>query len=151
MGKMFTTLLAAAILQIPQATAGLELPKSVKANTPLKASITLSIPEGNHAYAPAKNSMYITVEVLAPEGSKYKLTQVTYPKGESKTYPGLGDEVALVYEGAIKIPVQISMPKGTKDRFAFKLNVRVQMCTNEGGTCFPPQTIALAGSLKVTK
>jgi hypothetical protein len=122
-------------------------PKSVKAGSPIKASVMLEVPNGYHAYAPGQPNV-LPVEITAPAGAKCKLLKATFPKGEEKSYEG-GDK-AWVYEGKTEIQVSLSTPKNASGKLLFKVVVKAQLCSNVGGTCYPPQEIILNGAVKVT-
>ncbi|SRR5581483_1415169 len=123
--------------------------KSAKAGSTITATITAKIPANHHAYAPpmGKDGSPV-VNVALPKGSKLKIVNVSYPPGEYKKYQSFGDMVLHVYEGTIKIPVKIAIPKNIKGQTKIGLTLFYQICDN-AGSCYPPKTVALTADIKV--
>ena len=136
--------------QLPSCTSTLEMSsKAAKAGSMVKGTVTVMVPESNHAYAPPAKSDEITIAVTPLAGSKFKLMKVAYPKGQAKNYPGFGEEPILAYEGKVQIPVQIQLPKDAKGKFAVKLNVRSQVCSNTEGQCYPPKNETVTATVTI--
>lgn len=137
--------LAAAFLTfaLPEVKCTLEAPKTAKAGAVLKGNIVLDIPEGSHAFAPpAKNG-----ELIVTVASVSKGFRATFPPGQLKKFPGLDE--ANVYEGMVRIPFQLPIPKGAKGKFNFTVQMRTQLCSNSEGQCYPPKTETLKGSVTI--
>jgi DsbC/DsbD-like thiol-disulfide interchange protein len=126
----------------PKAT--LVLPKSAKAGKQVKATLRIVFEEGLHGYQnpPTKDYM-IPVEVKS--ATKGLAIKPAYPKGVVKEF--MGEETA-VYEGAIEIPILITVPKKTGP-LIIKLDVGYQQCTDEA--CYAPATLSVSGKLTITK
>lgn len=139
----------AASPQMPDAKVKVKGPASAKAGGTARLTVTLEIPKGHHAYAPPASGSQLVVNVSAPAKSAYKITKVTYPKGVLKAYPGLGDEKVRSYEGVVKIPVDVALPKGARRAIAVTLDVRTQLCTNDSGQCFPPKTATVTVAVPI--
>lgn len=133
--------------QIPASTATLQAPKTAKAGAVLRATVVLSIPEGNHVIVPPGKKDQIPVAVLPQDGAKYKLLRVDYPKGLTKRYPGFGDELMNTYEGKVRIPVAVQLPKGGKGKYTLALKVRAQVCSNTQAQCYRPQTDVVSATI----
>ncbi|MBA3726832.1 MAG: protein-disulfide reductase DsbD N-terminal domain-containing protein [Armatimonadetes bacterium] len=135
-----------AAAQGPQVTSRIELAsKFAKPGQILKGMIFLTVPEGYHAYAPSDEGETYKVAIEAVEKATYKLGKIVYPKGLEKSFLG---ENHVVYEGTVKIPVEIAIPRRAKTKYAFKLNVKSQICSNDG-MCLMPRTDELGGTVTI--
>lgn len=150
------TLLAFALFAIASAQGPVSAKASLAVTTPAvtrggtaKATITLNVPAGHHAYAPAKeNSDYIVVAVEAVKGAPYTVA-ATFPKGAMKTYPGVEHPVPA-YEGKVAIPVSFGIPaNASKGRLVVKAVVVSQVCSNSTGVCYPPKRQMVTGTISV--
>src|SRR5262245_53689102 len=103
--------------QIPETKSHLEAPLKVKPGAAVTATAVLEVPAGYHAYANPALHGEVTVEVTPADGAKYKIVKIDYPKGTMSKYPAFGDEEMNSYEGIVKIPVQVKLPKGTKGKY----------------------------------
>lgn len=130
--------------QAPQVTSKIELAaKSAKPGQVLKGTVILTVPVGYHAYAPTDKGETYKIAVEPVEKATYKLGKIIYPEGVAKSFLG---ENYVVYEGIVKIPVQITIPKRAKTKYAFRLNVKSQICSNDG-MCLMPRTDAVVGTI----
>lgn len=131
-------------------SAKLVLSKSkAKAGETISATILMTVPDEHHAYAPpmGKDASPV-VNVSLPKGSKLKLGKVSYPAGQVKVYPNFGDMPLNVYEGVVKIPVKITIPKTATGTMKTTVSLYYQICANSG-TCFPPKTIGVSATVKI--
>ena len=135
--------------QLPETKSRMEGPAKVKPGAMVMASVIVEVPSGNHAYAPPAAHDELTVLVTVPAGAKYKLAKIAYPAGKMVKYPGF-EEPVLAYEGTVKIPVQVQLPKGAKGKVVVKLQVRTQVCSNTEGACYPPKTETVSANVTVS-
>ncbi len=155
--KILRTLLASVVLlvpafaQVPNVISSLKLASTVaKPGSIVKGTITIQIPAGHHAYArPATESGQVLLTITSAADTKARISKVSYPKGVSKKYPGM-DATLNVYEGKIVVPVEFKMPANV-GRVTLTVNVLTQICTNDTGQCFAPNTKKLAASLLLKK
>ncbi|MGI8923672.1 MAG: protein-disulfide reductase DsbD N-terminal domain-containing protein [Fimbriimonadales bacterium] len=133
-----------AAAQAPQVTSKIEFAaKTAKPGQLLKGTVTLTVPEGYHAYAPSDQGETFKVAIEPVAKATYKLGKVVYPGGVAKSFLG---ENHVVYEGIVKIPVEITIPKRARTKYAFKLSVKSQICSNDG-MCLMPRTDEVAGTV----
>lgn len=118
--------------------------KSGPAGSKLKGTLTVTFAEGLHGYQnPPLSEYQIPVKVAGED--KGIVLKVAYPKGQVK---GVAGEQAAVYEGTIKIPIEITLPKKV-GAFKPKLSLSYQQCTESA--CYPPGKVLVEGSITVTK
>jgi DsbC/DsbD-like thiol-disulfide interchange protein len=120
---------------------------SVVANKPVQAVLTVTFPEGLHAYQnPASDPTLIPITVKA--GDKvFKVLKVNYPKGTPASVGGESKPVN-VYEGTIMIPVTLQAP--TKlGKSTINLSLGYQECNAQA--CFPPGTVSAKVAVTVVK
>ena len=124
----------------------LTFPASAKPGATVKGVVELTFAEGLHAYQNPPTDKYQIPVAVSVDSKLYKLT-AKYPKGISKATGG-DPTPAAVYEGTIKIPVTIVVPKkaGTAQ---FKIVVNYQQCND--GSCFPPSSVSGVVKLKIAK
>jgi DsbC/DsbD-like thiol-disulfide interchange protein len=121
---------------------------AVKRGEAVKATIILEIPSGHHAYAPVGESDFIPVTVEGIKGSSYTV-KAYFPKGDSKTYPGL-DHAVMAYEGKVSIPVKFFIPANHKTgKLVVKAVVGSQVCSNQTGVCYAPKRQMVTGTVTV--
>ena len=119
------------------------LPAKAKAGQTVTGTISVTIGAGLHAYQnpPSKDYMIpLSVSVSTPGA---KLKSAKYPVGKSGVFSG---ETARVYEGTVRIPVSIVLPKKHgKQQIAFK--VHYQECNQSA--CFPPGDVTVSAAINV--
>jgi DsbC/DsbD-like thiol-disulfide interchange protein len=135
---------ALAAAQAPKPKAALAWASAAAAGgSALKGTITLTLPEGHHAYPnPPSKSYNIPVKAASADPA-VKLIKASYPKGEMKM---AGGEMTSVYEGVVKIPVEVQLPR-TKGKKTIKLKVSYQLCTES--MCFAPASIEAAQAVTI--
>jgi len=145
---MIATLLMAGIaLQLPRATVTVTLDKpSVSASATLTGHISVTFPDGYHAYQnPPSDQFEIPVKVDLAGGSKFKLVKVKYPKGVPMQVPG-ADKPSNVYTATISIPITLKAPpKAGAATVGLKLSY--QQCNDQA--CLPPDTLDLSAKVTV--
>ncbi|OWU64889.1 MAG: hypothetical protein CBB60_007505 [Armatimonadetes bacterium Cent15-Ar3] len=107
----------------------------------VSGSLTVKIPAGWHAYQNPPKSEFENPVVLSTATKKFKLSKVTYPKGEAKMSSG---NESLVYEGTIKIDFVGGFEKGFKPGkkgYEATLDLAYQLC--DDSTCIPPTSTAV--------
>lgn len=136
-----------ALFQESAPKAQLTLPKQVVAGSPVKGVVTVTFAKGLHGYQNPPTSEYeIPVKItFAQKG--FKLVKATYPKGVDMKLQG-EDKPSKVYEGTIKIPVEISTP-AKPGSYRVSMFVGYQQCNDS--SCFPPATLVVKGSFSVVK
>jgi len=152
--KLFAALLAIASMSalIAQALAreapnapkvSVKLPTTAKAGQTVNGTVLVTIASGLHAYQnpPSQDYMIpISVAVTTPGA---KLKSAKYPAGKSAVFSG---ENTKVYEGTVRIPVSIVLPKKHgKQQIAFK--VHYQECNQSA--CFPPGDVVASAAINV--
>jgi DsbC/DsbD-like thiol-disulfide interchange protein len=122
---------------------------TVKRGAAVDAMLTLQVPSGHHAYAPAKvNEDFIPVSITSVKGASYKVSPA-FPKGADKKYPGM-DHAVSAYEGSVKIPVRFVIPAQAKPgKLTLKAVVTSQVCSNQTGVCYPPKKQMVTGTVTV--
>lgn len=143
--------LAAAALGIaqPKASASLTLESPIaEPGATIKATVSVTIPSGYHAYSnPPSSPDYIPLTISQGDGAE--LIAVHYPRGKMKVFEGISPEPASVYEGTLRIPVELKLPATASGSHALSLKLRVQMC--DDAACYMPQTDTITAVLTVTK
>ncbi len=136
--------LALAAAQAPKPKAALAWAASTAAGgSTLKGTITLTLPEGHHAYPNPPSKDYNIPIKVASADQTVKLIKAAYPKGEMKM---AGGEMTSVYEGAVKIPIEVQLPRA-KGRKTIKLKVSYQLCTES--TCFAPASMEASQAVTI--
>ncbi len=128
-------------------TVKVTLPKDAKVGQKVKGFVEISFAEGLHGYQnPPTDEYQIPVSVTL-ETKGYVLAKPVYPKGVSKATGG-DTKPAGVYEGTIKIPVVITVPKkaGVGE---LKFTVNYQQCNEQA--CFPPSNVVSTVKITVKK
>ena len=121
------------------------LAKEGKAGAPVSGTVTITIPEGWHAYQnpPTDKSGQTPVTVTSPDKSVV-LKSVKYPKGFMMDSFGTP---SAVYEGTIKIPVSLVFK--TPGKQTAKLKVLYMQCNDR--TCMPPKFVNLTAPITIKK
>lgn len=123
------------------------LPKEGKAGTKVKATVEVTFGEGLHGYQNPPSGEYQIPVSLTLDTKGIKLSPVKYPKGTMMSIGG-DPTPAAVYEGTIKIPVEILLPAkvgATELKFTFSY----QQCNDNA--CFPPSKVSASGKILVKK
>lgn len=138
--------LSSAVAQ--QAAVSLRLDsKTAKPGGVVAGVVVVSIPSGLHANQnPPNVEGFIPVSVSLKSGGT--LVAARYPKGEMKTF-GFSDEPLAVYEGDVKIPIQVRLPAEAQGEVPVEVAVQVQMCNDS--SCFPPEVITASATVSVEK
>jgi len=122
-----------------------KLPSSGKAGQTVKATVLLTFAEGLHAYQNPPSTPDLLAIVVTLDTKDAKLKSVTYPAGKDEVVAG-SDKPVRVYEGAIKIPVTVVLPKKHgKLQLAFR--VSFQQCNQQ--SCFPPDNVSARAPIAV--
>jgi DsbC/DsbD-like thiol-disulfide interchange protein len=150
LATVFAALLAISCLaaaQLPQATATLTMDKkSVAAAGTLTGHVTVTFPEGYHAYQnPPTDEFEIPVKLEIAKGSRFKLLKVKYPKGTPLPVAG-ETKPSEVYTDTISIPITLKAP-AKAGAISLLLTLSYQQC-NEN-SCLPPASIDLVAKLTV--
>jgi DsbC/DsbD-like thiol-disulfide interchange protein len=123
------------------------LPKDGKAGTKVKAMVEITFADGLHGYQNPASGEYQIPVVLSLDTKGIKLSPVKYPKGKMMSIGG-DPTPAAVYEGMIKIPVEVTLPSkpgSTELKFTFSY----QQCNDS--SCFPPAKVSVSGKILVKK
>lgn len=123
------------------------LPKTAKPGEKIKATVEVTFGDGLHGYQNPPSGEYQIPVKLTLETKGLKLDPIKYPKGEMLSIGG-DPTPAAVYEGKIKIPVVITLPKKagvTELKFTFSY----QQCNDS--SCFPPAKVSAIGKLLIKK
>ena len=120
-----------------------KLPASAKAGQTVQGTVVVTIGSGLHAYQnpPSKDYMIPLSVSVATQGAKLKSAK--YPVGKTGVFSG---ESARVYEGTVRIPVSVVLPKKHgKQQISFK--VHYQECNQSA--CFPPGDVVASAPVNV--
>lgn len=112
-------------------------------------TVSVKIPDGWHAYQNPPKSEFENPITLSTKTKKFKLTKVTYPKGEAKMSSG---NESLVYEGTIKLEFAGTFEKGFKPGkkgYEAVLDFGYQLC--DDSTCIPPTSTTIKLNWKPAK
>lgn len=142
----FLTILAAVALGQgdTKPTMKLVFPKEAKAGTQVKGTIEVTFSEGLHGYQNPPSDEYQIPVKVSVDTKGFVLGKPAYPKGVMKIMGG-DTKPAAIYEGTIKIPVTVTLPKKPGSA-AIKFTVNYQQCNDQ--SCFPPSTVS--DTLKLT-
>ncbi|MEW5883094.1 MAG: cytochrome c biogenesis protein CcdA [Armatimonadota bacterium] len=120
---------------------------SAKPGAVIAGVVVVSIPSGLHANQnPPNVEGFIPVSVSLKSGGT--LVSARYPKGEMKTF-GFSDEPLAVYEGDVRIPIQVRLPADAQGKVPVEVAVQVQMC--DDSSCFPPEVITASAFVTIEK
>ena len=108
----------------------------------VSGSIVMTVPAGYHAYAPSDKGDTFKVEVSPVEKATFKIVEVKYPAG---TIAEMQGETHSIYRGDVSIPIKIKIPANAKlkSKYAVKLELQSQICSDESGMCLRPTTDTL--------
>lgn len=131
-----------------QAKATLQLDdKTAKAGQVVSGAVTVTIPSGLHANQnPPNVEGFIPVSVSIKSGGT--LVSARYPKGKMKAF-AFSDEPLAVYEGDVRIPIQVRLPADAQGEMPVEVTVQVQMC--DDSSCFPPEFITASASVAIER
>ena len=128
-------------------TVKLTLPKQAKPGAKVQAVVEITFAEGLHGYQnPPKEDYQIPVKV-AFDCKGFVFAKPAYPKGVMRAIGG-DPNPTPVYEGTLKIPVTVTVPK-KPGATEIKVTVSYQQCNDSA--CFPPSTVTGAAKLIVKK
>ena len=121
------------------------LAKEGKVGTAVSGTVTITIPEGWHAYQnpPSDKAAQTPVTVSSPDKSVV-LKSVKYPKGTMMDSFGTP---SAVYEGTITIPVTLIFK--TPGKLTAKLKVLYMQCDHR--TCMPRKFVTLTAPITIRK
>jgi DsbC/DsbD-like thiol-disulfide interchange protein len=117
-----------------------KFPPTVKPGKVLTGYVTITFSEGLHGYQnPPSKDYLIPVSVsITTKGAKLK--PIKYPAGQDETVGGETKPVR-VYEGTVKIPVSLTVPKKA-GKLKLDFMVHYQQCNQQN--CFPPSDVAVS-------
>lgn len=132
-------------------TAKVEVKAEVQMGKAGKVSgkITVTIPDGWHAYQNPPASEYENPVRVASKTKGFTFTKITYPKGED--YVSSGNK-SKVYFNSVVIPFEgksDSKLKPSKGTYRVKFAVDYQLCSDR--TCIPPDSANFELSWKAAK
>ncbi len=123
---------------------------TVKAGGVARGDVIVSIPAGWHAYSnPPTGELLLPLEVSLPEDASVTLVKVVYPRGHLKEFPLLGPDPMGVYEGEVRIPVELAVAASAAGEVPITLLVDVQLC--DDATCLLPQREEVTFTLLVAE
>lgn len=121
--------------------------KTAKPGAVVSGDVQVSIPGGLHANQnPPNVEGFIPVSVSVKSGGT--LVSARYPKGELKRF-AFSEEPLAVYEGDIRIPIQVRLPADAKGEVPVEVAVQVQMCNDS--SCFPPEVITASATVTLER
>lgn len=101
------------------------------------AAVVLDIKPGFHAQSRTPSQdFYIKFDAKFDENPAVTFGEVSYPRGEGKTYPALG--LLNVYEGqtVVRVPIEVK-PDAPPGPVKITGRLRYQIC--DDSVCFPPE------------
>ena len=123
----------------------MKVPKTAKPGATVTGTVEVTFAEGLHGYQNPPTTPDLIPIVLTVDTKDVKLKPVTYPAGKSEKVAGSNTAV-MVYEGTIKIPVKVVLPKKHgKLSVAFKLSY--QQCN--ASSCYPPSDVSASAPITV--
>lgn len=132
----------------PTATIKFDATRAV-AGKPIKGTLTLTLPEGQHGYQNPPADEFENPITLRVSEKGFKLGKVKYPKGVELKMDG-AEKPSLVYEGKVTIPFVLTT--ALKPKTPTKVNVQFfvdyQLCTMS--SCYPPSKLSLKAPLTVS-
>jgi len=143
---LLTFIAAIALGQGAPPTIKIVFPKTAKAGAAVKGTIEVTFADGLHSYQNPPTEDYMIPVKVAVENKGFTLT-AKYPKGVMKAMGG-DPKPAGVYEGTIKIPVTLKVPKNT-GTVQVKFTLHYQECNDQ--SCFPPADVSDTVKLQITK
>lgn len=120
----------------------LTMPKEAKINKAVAGTVSVTIPEGWHAYQNPPTDTYQNPITITSKDKNVVLKSIKYPKGVMHESQGTK---AAVYEGTVKIPISAVFKKAGKQNVKF--TVLYQQC-NES-TCMPPKFVVVQATVNV--
>jgi DsbC/DsbD-like thiol-disulfide interchange protein len=128
-------------------TLKLVFPKTAKAGTVVKGTIEVTFADGLHGYQNPPTEDYQIPVKLSIDTKGFVLGKPAYPKGVLRTMGG-DTKPSAVYEGTIRIPVTVTLPKKPGSA-AVKFTLNYQECNEQ--SCYPPATVSDTVKLTITK
>lgn len=121
----------------------ISIPKTAKPGEAVKGTVTVVFEAGLHGYQNPPSQSYMIPLKIESATKGVTLKSIKYPKGDPIKVAG-EDAPVMVYEGLIKIPVVLVMPKKA-GKVDLSLKVKYQQC-NESA-CYPPAEEKVASSI----
>jgi len=118
------------------------LPKDAKINKAVTGTVTITIPDGWHAYQNPPTDKYQTPITVSTQDKNIVLKNIKYPKGVMHESQGIK---SAVYEGTIKVPFSATFKKAGKQTAKFR--VLYQQCNEQ--TCMPPKFVVVQAVVNV--
>ncbi|HTH52059.1 MAG TPA: protein-disulfide reductase DsbD domain-containing protein [Pyrinomonadaceae bacterium] len=122
---------------------------TVTKGKPARATVTLSIPGGQHANSHNPNSEYAIATVVRASSTKgVKIGAVSYPRGHNRKFQ-FSETPINVYEGRVPFTFNVTVPQNfASSTVKVNVSVRYQTCTEE--VCYSPKTksISLTASVR---
>ena len=115
----------------------------------ISGTVTVKLPEGWHAYQNPPKSEYENPLKIESKTKGFKLTKVSYPKGETLKSSG---SKTLGYVGNVDIPFEGKFDtsiKPTKGTYSVAIEVSYQICSDR--SCIAPDSTKLIIKWKATK
>ena len=121
------------------------LPANAKAGATVKATLTLTFADGLHGYQNPPSDPDLIPVAVSVNTKGVKLKNIAYPAGKAESVGG-DPKPVKVYEGTIKIPVVVVLPK-TKGNLKIRFDAHYQECNDQ--SCFPPSDVFATATVKV--
>jgi DsbC/DsbD-like thiol-disulfide interchange protein len=123
----------------------LQLPASAKAGKAVQGWVVVSFANGLHGYQNPPTKDYLIPISVTSTTKGVTLKSAKYPKGKPEIVAGETSPVN-VYEGTIKIPVTLMLPKQS-GKVKVGMSVHYQQCNAQ--SCFPPGDVSASASVNV--
>lgn len=121
------------------------VPAQAKAGSTVKGTLTMRFADGWHGYQNPPLDQYQNPVSVSLATKGWKLQKVAYPEGIVKEVAGAK---AAVYEGEIKVPFEVVIPKKV-GKSTLEFVVAFQQCNDS--TCLPPGSVTIKLPINVTK
>lgn len=122
-------------------------PKAVLVGSKLTLNVTVTFAPGMHGYQNPPAGEYEIPVTVKVDGKDFKVVKIAYPAGTDSTMGG-SEKPTKAYQGTIKIPVTILVPK-KQAIYNVKVTVGYQQCDDT--TCFPPGDVSATVKVNVAK
>jgi len=114
--------------------------KQISQRHPFDIEVHLEIGDGWHINAnPASDDFLIPTTVSVSADAAVEVISASYPKGKPLTF-SFSDQPLSVYEGVLRIQMQLQMKPGVSRDEAFPLNLNLEYQACDDQRCLPPST-----------
>jgi hypothetical protein len=108
----------------------------------IEVPVTFEVLRGFHVNADKPTIEYLIPTKLQWESKDWKLTGITYPASQKKSFSFAPEKPLDVYEGTLQIKSKFVVPRtAAAGKTKLKGSLRYQAC--DDSACYPPATLAV--------